>query len=159
MLTDDSLPHKGPGRQDNGNLHVNEFYLKAAPKADPGDAKMLDIAHAKADFDQQGWTIAMAIDRKPDTAWGIYPEVGKPHTGVFEFKQPAGFDGGTVLTFELQQTHGEGHLIGRLRLSATTAALPVPLDVTMQPRRSSRFWRHPKNSAARRPIPNWPCFI
>jgi hypothetical protein len=30
-LTDDSLPHKGPGRQDNGNLHLNEFRVKAAP--------------------------------------------------------------------------------------------------------------------------------
>ena len=32
VLTDDSLPHKGPGRQDNGNLHLNEFQVRAAPR-------------------------------------------------------------------------------------------------------------------------------
>src|SRR5262249_7909067 len=25
LLPDDSLPHRGPGRQDNGNLHLSEF--------------------------------------------------------------------------------------------------------------------------------------
>ena len=28
VLTDDALPHKGPGRQDNGNLHLSEFKVK-----------------------------------------------------------------------------------------------------------------------------------
>src|SRR5207247_251591 len=32
VLTDDSLPHKGPGRQDNGNLHLSEFRVEAAPQ-------------------------------------------------------------------------------------------------------------------------------
>src|SRR5205823_12897170 len=72
VLTDDSLPHKGPGRQDNGNLHVNEFSAIAA-------AKPIIFQSARADFDQQGWTIAHALDGNPATAWGIYPEVGKPH--------------------------------------------------------------------------------
>ena len=30
LLTDDSLPHKGPGRCDNGNLHLSEITLTAA---------------------------------------------------------------------------------------------------------------------------------
>src|SRR5262249_33148939 len=34
VLTDDSLPRKGPGRQDNGNLHLNEFAVVAAPRSD-----------------------------------------------------------------------------------------------------------------------------
>src|SRR5262245_21539543 len=29
VLADPSLPHKGPGRQENGNLHLNEFQVKA----------------------------------------------------------------------------------------------------------------------------------
>src|SRR5262249_44489275 len=35
VLTDSSLPHNGPGRQDNGNLHLNEFGAKIAPKSSP----------------------------------------------------------------------------------------------------------------------------
>ncbi|HET6251059.1 MAG TPA: DUF1549 and DUF1553 domain-containing protein [Tepidisphaeraceae bacterium] len=133
LMTDDSLPHKGPGRQDNGNLHVNEFYLKAGPTAHPDQVQAVDLASARADFDQQGWTIAMSIDRNPASAWGIYPQVGQPHVGVYELKKSVGFDGGTTLTFVLEQTHGEGHLIGRLRLSATTAPLPAPLHDSVLP--------------------------
>src|SRR5947209_997827 len=53
LLTDDSLPHKGPGRQDNGNLHLNEFKIFAAPKSTPEQKQPLDLSTARADFDQQ----------------------------------------------------------------------------------------------------------
>src|SRR5207245_1066866 len=35
VLADESLPHRGPGRQDNGNLHLSEFRVEASPAADP----------------------------------------------------------------------------------------------------------------------------
>jgi hypothetical protein len=127
VLTDDSLPHKGPGRQDNGNLHLSEFRVTAAPKAKPADRRPVAIKSAVADFDQAGWTLAHALDGNPGTAWGIYPEVGKPHAAVFEFAQPIAFDGGAELTVTLEQLHGGGHLIGRLRLAATTAPRPLAL--------------------------------
>ncbi|HEY0908887.1 MAG TPA: DUF1553 domain-containing protein, partial [Bradyrhizobium sp.] len=120
LLTDDTLPHKGPGRQDNGNLHLNELTIKASPASNVGEAKAVEVASATADFDQQGWTIAMAIDHNSQTAWGIYPEISKPHTGIFRFAHPIGEDGGTLLSFVLEQTHGQGHLIGRVRLSIST---------------------------------------
>lgn len=126
LLTDDSLPHRGPGRQENGNLHLSEFRVSAAPLTDPAASAVLELQNPAADFSQDGWTVAMAIDSKPETAWGIFPEVGKPHRAVFELKQKAGFDGGTVLTFVLEQKHGTGHLIGRLRLSVTVMPTPLP---------------------------------
>jgi hypothetical protein len=125
VLTDPGLPHQGPGRQDNGNLHLSEFKLQAAPRSDPAAIKPVALEHASADFDQDGWTAAMAIDDKPNTAWGIYPQVGKPHMAVFEFKEPLAHEAGTTLTFTLEQKHGGGHLIGRPRLSVTTSAKPV----------------------------------
>jgi hypothetical protein len=119
VLTDESLPHKGPGRQDNGNLHLNEFKLLANGQVG------LALRNASADFDQQGWTSAHAIDGKEKTAWAIYPQVGQPHFAMFELKEDLKSNGITNLTFVLEQNHGEGHLIGRLRLSATTAPRPV----------------------------------
>src|SRR5439155_15398699 len=127
VLTDDSLPHKGPGRQDNGNLHLSEFQVSAAPKADPSAAKAVPLQNPVADFNQDGWGIARAIDGDAKTAWGIYPQVGEGHRAVFEFREPVGFDGGTVLTFVLDQKHGGGHLIGRPRLSVTTTPRPSSL--------------------------------
>jgi mono/diheme cytochrome c family protein len=138
VLTDDSLPHKGPGRQDNGNLHLNEFKVKAAPKnkkkplaprgrgvGGEGESRPVVLQNPSADFNQEGWTIAMAVDGKPQTAWGIYPKVGQPHRAVFEVKEPIRFAGGTTLTFVLEQTHGGGHLIGRVRLSVTNSPKPL----------------------------------
>jgi len=119
VLTDESLPHKGPGRQDNGNLHLSEFKLFAS-----GQVGVV-LQNASADFDQQGWTSAHAIDGKEKTAWAIYPQVGQPHFAVFELKGDLKSNGSTNLTFVLEQNHGAGHLIGRLRLSATTASRPV----------------------------------
>lgn len=119
VLTDESLPHQGPGRQDNGNLHLNAFSLTAAPVADPAASRPVELVRPTADFNQSGWSIERAIDNNPGTAWGIYPEVGAAHSALFEIDDRITGEGGTALTFELQQTHGGGHLIGRLRLSAT----------------------------------------
>jgi mono/diheme cytochrome c family protein len=125
VLSDEGLPQKGPGRQDNGNFHLSEFRVSVAPKGGLGTNSTLALQNPSADFNQDGWTIAHAIDGKTNTAWGIYPEVGKSHVAVFETKEDAGLDGGTALTFVLDQLHGGGHLIGRFRLSVTTAPRPV----------------------------------
>ena len=125
VLTDPSLGHQGPGRQDNGNLHLTEFQIKAAPKNLQGSAKLVVLQKAVADFNQDGWTIGHAIDGNPRTAWGIYPQVGKPHQAVFELKEPLSLPGDTTLTFVLEQNHGGGHLIGRMRLSVTTVPRPA----------------------------------
>jgi mono/diheme cytochrome c family protein len=127
VLPHDSLPKNGPGRQDNGNLHLSEFRVKANDTDVP-------IKKATADFNQDGWDISKAIDGNKSTAWGIFPQVGKPHQAVFEFKRPLKFEGDGILTIQLEQLHGGGHLIGRLRLSVTTKpapslAKPLPPDL------------------------------
>ena len=128
VLADDSLPHQGPGRQDNGNLHVSEIKLFVLP-ASGGEPLPVPIATAFADFNQQDWDVSKAIDGRPETAWGIYPEVGRSHWAVLVLAEPLQTGGHVRLSVELAQLHGRGHLIGRPRLSATVAADPLgPLD-------------------------------
>ncbi|HUG91249.1 MAG TPA: DUF1553 domain-containing protein [Planctomycetaceae bacterium] len=146
VLTDDSLPHRGPGRQDNGNLHLNEFQVTATPRNGAGDSRPVALVNPTADFDQDGWTIAMAVDGNPASAWGIFPEVGRPHRAVFELREPLAFDGGATLSFRLEQTHGGGHLIGRVRLSVTTAAAPLPLDADVLPPDIAEIVRAPSDA-------------
>lgn len=131
VLADDSLPMRGPGRQDNGNLHLTEFEVAVfdAAAAEPIRVK---FRRATADFDQSGWTSSHAIDENPATAWGIHPAVGQSHSAVFELETPLELKPGTTLSVVLKQLHGAGHLIGRWRLSATdsasaTAAVPPEL--------------------------------
>ncbi len=135
VLTDDSLSKRGPGRQDNGNLHLSEFKVFATSDGQTlaADAKPLSLKNPRADFNQDGWTIAHTIDGNPGTAWGIHPRVGEDHRAVFEFAQPVTFDGGTMLTVVLEQLHGGGHLIGRPRISVTTATESLALDGDLVP--------------------------
>jgi len=127
VMSDPSLPHQGPGRQDNGNLHLSEFRVLVWPGFGFPPIP-LPIKQASADFNQDGWTINHALDGNPKTAWGIYPEVGRTHSAVFELARPMNVGRGAALTVVLAQLHGGRHLIGRPRLSATSAEKPSQLQ-------------------------------
>jgi hypothetical protein len=125
VLSDDRLPQGGPGRQDNGNFHLSEFELFTGQSLD----KSATIARAIADFNQADWGVERAIDGQPQTAWGVYPEVGKSHEAVFELREAIATRAAPRLKVVLKQLHGGGHLIGRVRLSVTDADIPVGIDV------------------------------
>jgi len=93
--------------------------------------RAIPIAGASADFNQSGWTIEHAIDGNEKTAWGIYPQVGQPHQAVFTFKEPINIVSNATLVFTLKQLHGEGHLLGKLRLALSSA--PSPMAVAALP--------------------------
>lgn len=120
VLLDDSLPHRGPGRQDNGNLHLTEFEVYLL-NHDSNERTRLPIRQATADWNQSGWTISHAIDGNVATAWGVYPRVGESHQAVFTLDQPCELTPASSLVVVIQQLHGEGHLIGRVKLYASDA--------------------------------------
>jgi hypothetical protein len=125
VLTDASHPRNGPGRQpENGNFHLSEIKVTAAPADDPAAAKPLALQNAFADFNQESWSIEKAIDGDTNTAWGIFPETGKPHFATFEFKEKVDFKNGALLTVTLAQLHGREHTLLRPRLSVTTSPGP-----------------------------------
>lgn len=131
VFPDDSLPQRGPGRAENGNLHLSEVQLLLF---EPGaeKARELKLVNPTADFNQDDWTIAHALDGNEKTAWGIHPKEGQPHRAVFELKEPLRAPVGATLAVVLKQLHGGGHLIGRFRVSLTDAQTPVrirPADI------------------------------
>ncbi|MFK7778088.1 MAG: DUF1553 domain-containing protein [Gimesia sp.] len=136
VLVDKSLPHKGPGRAHNGNLHLTEFELRAYG-VNATEGKVIPIRQATADFNQADWTIQHAIDGNLKTAWGIHPKVGVGHYAVFELKSPLVIDPGMCLVVTLKQLHGGSHVIGRFKLSVTDAAklniiaLPAEAEVVL----------------------------
>ena len=72
---------------------------------------------ALADFEQEGWTAAMAIDGKPETGWAIAPRQGRSHEiRVVIEPQP----GVVELMAYLHQNYGGGHVLGRFRPQWTT---------------------------------------
>lgn len=118
VLRDEKLPKNGPGRQDNGNLHLSEFeayYFKPGT----GSGQKLKFKKATADFNQDGWAIDQAVDGNDRTAWGIFPKINQTHLAVFQLSEPIKPEPGSRLLVVLKQWHGDGHLVGRFRLAVT----------------------------------------
>jgi len=114
-LTDPNLPYNGPGRAGNGNFVLSEF------------------TNATADFSQNGFPVAAAIDgiTTNKIGWAVHDLPGRPNRdrqAVFETQKPLGDGGETILKFTLNQSFGKEHTIGRFRISATTGPRPVQAD-------------------------------
>lgn len=119
-LTDDRLPAHGPGAAPNGNFVLSEFKMAAAIGAQPAQA--VAFRRASADFSQNDFPVAAAIDNNPATGWAIDPQQGRGHVAVFETSSPVGSEDGATLTFVLdQQSPFPQHNVGRFRISVTTA--------------------------------------
>src|SRR5205823_6428839 len=82
----------------NGNFVVSEIKIAIAPKDDPSKTQAVELQNPSADFSQESWPVASAIDGNDQTGWAIMPQFGKPHEAIFESKEDAGFDGGAILT-------------------------------------------------------------
>ncbi len=135
VLANETLPMRGPGRQDNGNLHLSEFEARVLEP--DGTARPLKFSGATADFNQDGWGIQRALDGKIETAWGIHPMEGKSHHAVFALKEKLALAPGALLEISMKQAHGAGHLIGAFSLAvtgdppATATALPGDMDAAL----------------------------
>jgi hypothetical protein len=118
VLPDASLSAKGPGRAPNGNFVLTELKLSFRL---PGEkrAKPIALKNAQADFAQEGWAVAGAIDNNRATGWAIAPEFGKPHTAYFQLATPLNLPSGATLTATMTHEFGSQHTLGRFRLSLT----------------------------------------
>ncbi len=126
-LTDKRLPKNGPGRVSHGNFVLRAF--RAAVVEQNGQQRPVSFQTAKADFSQNDWAVANAIDPKTTTGWAIAPQMGKRHVAVFELAEPLVLAKGERLLVTLDQTYeGQSHNLGKFRLSVTSQALPVDLE-------------------------------
>lgn len=119
VLPSQTLPSGGPGRAGNGNFVLTEIALVR-------DEKPLKIAKATATFEQDKYPAKNAIDGKKDgkqNGWAVMGNQGKEAALYLEFAEPLPADAQVVAV--LTQAYGDNHTIGKLRLSATTAAKPI----------------------------------
>jgi hypothetical protein len=126
-LTDDSLPKKGPGRSVDGNIILTEFKVTA-------DGLPVTLKGASADFQQEGWPVAAAIDGKPETGWAWAPRFGKAHLATFTTEKPIADGRETTIVFRLEHQNHQWsqHVLGKFRIMASTSADPnltVPAEI------------------------------
>jgi mono/diheme cytochrome c family protein len=133
VLPDDSLASRGPGRAPNGSWVLSEFKML-------GEGKPVELIPVRADFEQEGWPLANALDGKDETGWGTWPQVGKPHEAIFEMKTKFGVRSSSdprqdvLMSFRLQfRSAHKQHTIGKFRLSITNSPTvllrPIPAEV------------------------------
>lgn len=132
VLPDPKLPGGGPGRAADGNFVLNEFELSVAPKAKPQDAVPVKLRRPRADYTQENFSAAQLIDsaRNANNGWAISGGTGVVHWVTFETETPQGGEGGSILSFTLQQNYNrEGYTVGRFRISVAASPLPVGLSL------------------------------
>ncbi len=121
VLTDESIPGNGPGRGDakRSNFILSEIIVERV--TDDG-ATPLALQDAAADFSQDNWDVARALDGRRKTGWAIAPEFGKPHWATFTLAQPLTLEHPTDrLRVTLAQYYGRGRVIGKPRISVCTS--------------------------------------
>lgn len=116
VLPDDRLPKNGPGRSSGGNFVLNNL---TADLVSNGQTTTLKFARAEADFSQEGFAVANAIDDKSQTGWAIATKNGNANvkrTATFYLSQPINAANGK-LVLKLDQQFGNKHTIGKLRVT------------------------------------------
>jgi hypothetical protein len=144
-LTNPNLLYGGPGLLGNGSFLIREFTVEAYELANPTRTNQVQFRRALADAEAPGFSITNAIDGKTDKG-GWTPAItterrNQNHLAVFECDEPIGFPGGTRLLITLHQkfekekdtnedkeTKLDCHMLGSLRLSATTSPTPLMVD-------------------------------
>ena len=106
--------------------------LEVAPATWPVRARLFD---PRAGFSQDKWGVATAIDGDRGRGWAIGPRMGKDHVATFRIEWPAGAleraEGRVAVG--LLQDYGDGHRLGRVRVSFTTEDPPqAALDEAIQ---------------------------
>ena len=128
-LTHPTLPFNGPGRSHDGEFLLGVVTAEARPVSDlEAEPAKLDFGSARAtdQLDADYSSVAAAIgDNSKRSGWALPPrEIGSDHAAIFDFKEPARFDGGSRLVIKLQFGYNSHLSLGRLRLSATGSSEP-----------------------------------
>ena len=123
-LPNKSLNANGPGRTAHGNFVLNDIrvYATAGPKFDARKNRVT-FSGARADFAQDKWAAANAIDGKiaegnQGTGWAISPQFGKSHHLILTTAKAISFKGTTKIQVEIDQQYGSQHTLGRFRITA-----------------------------------------
>ena len=136
-LPDPSLPRGGPGRDGYGHFRVTGFHAEVAPTAAGSTEKPAAVRFKTVKVDDS------AAPFEPGDLLGVKPTSYSRKSGswainamrdtqrasrhaVLAPEAPFGFDGGTRLTFRIDQLEGTiGQGIGRFRLAVTDRADPL----------------------------------
>ena len=83
------------------------------------DAKRLMLTNARADYSQDGWPVANALDGDKKTGWAVSPRQRERHAALLAFAEPLQLDSDAKLRITMRQHYGDSLVLRRFRLSTT----------------------------------------
>lgn len=95
------------------------------------ESKSLKLSDARADYSQNGWPVAAAIDGNVKTGWAVSPRFRERHIAYFNFAEALKLDADAKLKVSLQQRYGDSLVLRRFRLatsSADASSLKLPQE-------------------------------
>ena len=125
-LPDEALPAHGPGRASDGNFVVSRFAATFVAPDSGAEAVPIRFVSAQADFEQEKFTAASALDEDLKDGWAVSPEFGRAHVAVFEVQPETVIPAGSQLRITIDQHHSDQHTLGKLRLSIAESLVVTP---------------------------------
>ncbi len=117
VLTDPSLPAKGPGRADNGNFVLTGLKVIV-------DGKLISSAGIRVDYTQPDFDPSRVALSDPNSGWAVNFGQGKPHELSMALAQPIQPGNSFAIVLE-QQSPFAYHLLGKFRISTASAGILV----------------------------------
>ncbi|MFM7322317.1 MAG: DUF1549 domain-containing protein, partial [Armatimonadota bacterium] len=103
-------------RHDGGNIVLTDLSATV-------DGAPVRLAKATADYAQDGFPAAHAIDDNPNTGWGVYPRTDQNRTAVFTPVAPVRAGSEIVVRLAFESVY-EKHYPTRFRVSLTESSDP-----------------------------------
>lgn len=128
----------GVGRKPaDPNFVVSELTVEVAQ----GDAVVpVKVTNPRADFSQDGWPVAAAIDGELKTGWAVSPRQREPHVALFDFAEAVTLTAESKLRVTLTQNYGDKLVLAQFRLTTSDAD-----PATLSPRLESPETRLARN--------------
>ncbi|MFG0317289.1 MAG: hypothetical protein ACF8XB_08455, partial [Planctomycetota bacterium JB042] len=138
-LTHDSLPHRGPGRADNGNFVLSEVTATVSQRGSVARPREVVLTECHVDHSEPTLSGGYAVDGRvvPDQGWSA--DGHRRHedrTAVLLPARPFGFNNGSTLKVRLSfESQWPAHAVGRFRVSVTRAdpATLIPRTAEIDP--------------------------
>ncbi len=111
-------PKSPGGKWTDKNVALRELTVELLePEQTPVPLKLV---RPRADFSQRDWEVSKAIDGQTNAGWAFSPQAAEPHCAVFDFAEPIQAGQGRQLRLTLEQEYGQGLLLEKFRLSASS---------------------------------------
>ncbi len=145
-LVDGRLPNHSSGRSEDGDFVVTDFSID--PPAASQD-KNIRFTRSYADYSMDGYGVQAAIDEDPQSGWSIaaYERQNRVnHAAVFVWEQPWSTRTDDARVVRIRQNSNRAqHLLGRFRLSISSAGLDAHKTWAKLPASIRRLLADPKN--------------